>query len=203
MRARTLILAGTAVALVGLLAGCGSSASTEPTPSGSPAAASAGMVDAGAGSADDIAFAQLMIPHHQQAIEMADLALSQSSSPDVVALAAQIKGAQDPEIEMMEQWLSAWDAPMVMESDHTGHDMGGMEESGMMSDDDMSELASASGEDFDQMWLRMMVAHHEGAIEMAKQVHATTTNPAVRDLAQAVIDGQTAEIETMQKLVSP
>jgi uncharacterized protein (DUF305 family) len=161
------------------------------------------MMDAGMGSPDDIAFAQLMIPHHQQAIEMADLALSQSRSRDVVSLATQIKGAQDPEIEMMEQWLSAWDEPMVMESDHSGHDMGGMEESGMMSDDDMSELASASGEDFDQMWLRMMIAHHEGAIEMAKQVHVSTTNSAVRDLAQAVIDGQTAEIQTMQKLVAP
>jgi uncharacterized protein (DUF305 family) len=161
------------------------------------------MMDAGAGSADDIAFAQLMIPHHQQAIEMADLALSQSSSPDVVALAMQIKGAQDPEIEMMGRWLSAWDAPMAMESDHSGHDMGDMMSSGMMSDDEMADLASASGADFDQMWLRMMIAHHEGAIEMATQVHSTSTNLAVRDLAQAVIDGQTAEIDTMQKLVSP
>lgn len=203
MRIRPLIVAGVAVALTGLLAACGTSASSPTTTAGSPAAAGVEMMDAGMGSTDDITFAQLMIPHHQQAIEMADLALAQASSPDVASLATQIKGAQDPEIAMMSQWLSAWDAPMAMESDHSGHDMGGMMSSGMMSDDDMSELASASGEDFDQMWLRMMIAHHEGAIEMAKQVLATTTNPAVRDLAQAVIDGQTAEIDTMNKLVAP
>ena len=207
MRARPLILTGSVVALVGLLAACGTSTSSAPTTTGSAAAATAsvggGMMNAGMGSTDDIAFAQLMIPHHQQAIEMADLALAQASSPDVLTLATQIKGAQDPEISMMGQWLSAWGAPMVMESDHSGHDMGGMMSSGMMSDDDMSDLAFASGGDFDQMWLRMMIAHHEGAIEMAKQVHAATTNPAVRDLAQAVIDGQTAEIDTMQKLMSP
>ena len=144
-----------------------------------------------------------MIPHHQQAVEMADLALAQGSSPDVLSLAKQIKGAQDPEITMMGQWLSAWGAPMAMASDGSGHDMGGMMSLGMMSDDDISQLAGASGTDFDRMWARMMIAHHEGAIAMAKQVLATSTNQAVRDLAQAVIDGQTAEIDTMQKFMSP
>lgn len=208
MRARALVLAGTAAALVGLVAACGTTTSTAPG-SASPVAASvpasAGMMNAGEGSVDDVAFAQLMIPHHQQAIAMADLALAQASSPDVVALAEQIKGAQDPEIEMMGQWLTAWGAPMAMATQDSGHDMGDMGDmmsEGMMSDDDMSELAAANGADFDQMWLRMMIAHHEGAIVMAEQVLTTTTNPAVRGLAQAVIDGQTAEITTMQQLMA-
>ncbi|MDI1290344.1 MAG: DUF305 domain-containing protein, partial [bacterium] len=199
MRTRPLILAGSAVALVGLLAACSTTTVNIPTPAASAtsaASSNAGMMNAGMGSTDDIAFAQLMIPHHQQAVEMADLALAQGTSPDVLALAKQIKDAQDPEITMMGQWLSEWGAPMAMATENSGHDMGGMMSSGMMSDDDMSQLAASSGADFDQMWLRMMTAHHEGAIAMAKQVLATSTNQAVRDLAQAVIDGQTAEIAT-------
>lgn len=208
MRTRPLILAGSAVALVGLLAACSTTTVNVPTPAASATSAASsntGMMNAGMGSTDDIAFAQLMIPHHQQAVEMADLALAQGTSPDVLALAKQIKGAQDPEITMMGEWLTVWGAPMSMATEDSGHDMGsmgGMMSSGMLSDDDMSQLAVASGADFDQMWLRMMTAHHEGAIAMAKQVLATSTNQAVRDLAQAIIDGQTAEISTMQKLMS-
>ena len=84
------------------------------------------------GSDTDIAFAQLMIPHHQQAIEMADLAATNATSAEVKALAAQIKAAQDPEISMMTQWLTGWGAPMEMEGttdggmDHGDMDMGGM-----------------------------------------------------------------------------
>ena len=206
MRTRPLFLAGTALALAGLLAACGSSTSTAPGVSASSASAgsssAAGMMAAGMGSADDIAFSQLMIPHHDQAIEMAELALAGTSSPELLALAQQIKAAQDPEIAMMSQWLSDWDAPMMMADQGSGHDMGSMMSSGMMSDADLSSLEAASGTDFDRMWLQMMIAHHEGAIVMANQVLAATANPTVRDLAQAIVDGQAAEIDTMRKLMA-
>jgi uncharacterized protein (DUF305 family) len=159
-----------------------------------------------AGSDTDIAFAQLMIPHHQQAIAMADLAASNASSAEVKALAAQIKAAQDPEIAMMTQWLTGWGAPLAMEGatgmDHGDMDMGGMTADGMMSAEDMDNLAGARGDDFDTMWLQMMITHHQGAISMAEQVASTTTNPQVEALAEAIIAGQTAEIATMQQMLA-
>ena len=133
------------------------------------------------GSDADITFAQLMIPHHEQAVQMADMALQQATSPEVTDLATQIKAAQDPEIQQMRGWLQQWGAPEQMDGvdgmDHGDMDMGGQTAGGMMSDEDMGALMDASGADFDRMWLTMMIAHHEGAIEMAEQVKAQSTNP--------------------------
>lgn len=202
MNRTTRILALTAAALVGgaLLAGCGSSTADPQAPQSSPAQ---GAVDAA--SEADVAFAQLMIPHHAQAVEMADIALQQGTSPDVLGLAEQIKAAQDPEIQQMRGWLSAWGAPEQMDGADSGHgdmDMGGMSASGMMTTDDMNALMNATGGEFDRMWLQMMIAHHQGAIQMAEQVLAESSNPDVTALANAVVSGQTAEIDTMQKLLA-
>jgi uncharacterized protein (DUF305 family) len=143
-----------------------------------------------------------MIPHHQQAVEMADLALSRLTSPEVKELAEQIKAAQDPEIEMMSMWLKGWGAPMEMGEDHSGHDMGDTNLSGMMNDDDMRALADAQGAAFDSLWLDMMIAHHQGAISMGEQVQGTSRNAEVLTLASAVITGQKVEIDTMQQLLA-
>lgn len=210
MRTRPTLIATTGLALTLALAGCSSATDTTTPPASTPA--SAPMMDGStsltAGSDTDIAFAQLMIPHHQQAIQMADLAATTGTSAEVKALAAQIKAAQDPEISMMSQWLTGWGAPLEMEGttdggmDHGDMDMGGMTVAGMMSAQDMDNLGAATGADFDTMWLQMMIAHHQGAIAMAQQVADTTTNPAVQDLASAVIAGQTTEITTMQQLLA-
>jgi uncharacterized protein (DUF305 family) len=198
MRTRPGAIAAGALALTLLLAACGSAAHTSDGASGSTASSAAET-----GPAADIAFAQLMIPHHQQAIEMADLALERPTSPEVNVLAQQIKGAQDPEIALMRGWLEAWGAPLEMEGDdHSGHDMGGLTMSGMMSEEDMAALAAAEGAEFDRMWVTMMIAHHEGAVAMAQDVLATTADPQVTTLAQAVIAGQTAEIATMRGLLA-
>ena len=143
----------------------------------------------------DVKFAQMMIPHHEQAVEMADLALqNDSASADVKALATQIKAAQGPEIQTMQGWLSQWGAA---ESDGPmDHGSGGM-----MSDQDMSSLSSASGAAFDTMWLDMMIEHHQGAVTMAQDVLATTSNPDVTKLATAVVEGQQKEIATMQGML--
>ncbi|MDP1877475.1 MAG: DUF305 domain-containing protein [Actinomycetota bacterium] len=201
MNRTTRILAMASAALLGgaVLAGCGSS-TPDTQPAQSAAATQVAVADA---SEADVAFAQLMIPHHAQAVEMADLALQQGTSPDVLSLAGQIKAAQDPEIQQMRGWLAAWGAPEQMDGgDHGDMDMGGMSASGMMTDEDMNSLMNASGEEFDRMWLQMMITHHQGAIQMAEQVIADSTNTDVTALANAVVAGQTAEIDAMQQLLA-
>lgn len=149
----------------------------------------------------DVYFAQGMIPHHGQAVQMADMALETSTNPDVTALAEQIKAAQSPEIEQMTTWLTDWDQTVpdphaVMDDNMDG--AGGM----MMSAADMARLGNATGADFDRMFLEMMILHHEGAIEMAEQELAEGKYQPTKDLAQAVITGQQAEIEEMNTLIA-
>jgi uncharacterized protein (DUF305 family) len=224
MRTRPITLGLGALALAGLLAACGGSAASETTATtttndtaagtpaaGASAAAATAPAAAATGSTADISFAQLMIPHHQQAVQMAELAITNASSPDVQKLAEQIKAAQDPEIQAMESWLATWgvgdqmqgmDASAPANGDMGGMDMGGMSASGMMTQQDLDKLAKTTGADFDRMWLQMMIAHHQGAVTMAQQVLDTTSNADVQALAQAVVDGQTTEIDTMQQLLA-
>jgi uncharacterized protein (DUF305 family) len=192
------------VAGASLIVACGTGTAT--TGSGAaPGASATAAATASDADAGDVAFAQMMIPHHQQAVEMADLALDKAESAEVLALAEQIQGAQQPEIDEMTAWLQDWGAPVPTSEaavDHSGHDMGGMGAgTGMMSAEQMDDLAAASGAEFDQMWLDMMIVHHEGAIAMSRQVLDTTSDPRVERMAQAIIDGQTAEIATMQQLI--
>ena len=189
-------------ALVAFLAACGAPHASSPTSADISATSSPSASTAADVSDSDNSFAQLMIPHHQQAVEMADLALLRVTSPEVKELAEQIKAAQDPEIEMMSMWLQRWGAPMGMGEDHSGHDMGDMNMSGMMSDD-MRALADAQGSAFDSLWLELMIAHHQGAISMAEQVKGSSSSAEVITLAGAVITGQKVEIDTMQKLLAP
>lgn len=152
----------------------------------------------------DVTFASTMIPHHQQAVEMAELAETRAKSPEVKSLATQIKGAQDPEIRTMSGWLTAWGERVPSD---TSSDMGEMDMSegssmpGLMSDADMRLLMNASGADFDQMFLTMMIEHHEGAIEMAKTEESDGKNADAIALAEQIDSAQTAEIATMQGLL--
>lgn len=206
--ARPLALAATGLVLTAAVAACGAN-STDASTTGMNDGPSSSLTITG--QAADVAFAQLMIPHHTQAIEMADLALKYDSTAEVKTLATQIKAAQDPEIAQMTQWLDGWDAPLQMPGsddsgmpgmDHSGMDMGGMSASGMMSKQDMNALSQARGADFDRMWLQMMIAHHQGAVAMAEQVLATTTDEEVKALARNVVAGQNTEIDTMQQLLA-
>ncbi|MBI4939576.1 MAG: DUF305 domain-containing protein [Actinobacteria bacterium] len=176
------------------MSGMSSSSAAAAAPSSSAAADPASMQG-------DVEFAQGMIPHHEQAIEMADLALKNASSAQVKDLATQIKAAQDPEIQTMRGWLKTWGAEEDMAGmDHSGMDMGGMP--GTMSDDDMKKLGAAKGAEFDRMWLQLMIAHHQGALTMANQELATTADPKVKTLAEAIVSGQTKEIDTMKGLLA-
>lgn len=146
------------------------------------------------GRQGDIMFAQMMIPHHEQAIAMADLALdpSANASEQVRDFAKDIKGAQGPEIQTMESWLEDWDAPTASS---TGMEHG----SGMMTQEQMAALTSATGAEFDRQWLTLMIQHHQGAVTMADQVLTTTEDDAVERMAKAIVKTQKVEITAMQR----
>lgn len=160
----------------------------QPTTSASSGAA---FVDA------DVMFVQMMIPHHQQAVDMAALAETRASDPELKLLAAKIKAAQDPEITTMTAWLTAWGQPSAAAGGHLGH--GGMP--GVMSAEEMTQLAAAKGVDFDRMFARMMIAHHAGAIQMASDEEANGVNRNAKALAAQIMKTQYAEIEALQKIL--
>ena len=196
------IIVTVSVAAVGLAA-CGSddaaSTSSSPTPEQTSDVAVSIQVGA-AFNAADVEFAQGMIPHHEQAIAMAEIALDPTveAGPEVRDLATRVKGAQDPEIESMTAWLTTWGAPMQMDTSD-GHDMSAMD--GMMSVEEMDSLGMMKGAEFDTMWMQMMIRHHEGAIAMAQTVKAAGSNADVRSLADQIIAGQQGELTEMQTLL--
>ncbi|WAB80460.1 DUF305 domain-containing protein [Microcella daejeonensis] len=149
--------------------------------------------DSGANRAD-VMFVQMMIPHHEGAIEMSDVLLDKSGvDPDVSQLAERIKAAQAPEIEQMEAWLDDWGMGS----------MGGMGHGGMdgMGADDEAELEAASGAEAGEVFLEQMIVHHEGAIDMAEDVLDDGEHPGVRDLAESIIESQAEEIELMRSML--
>lgn len=171
-----------------LLTACGSHPSTSVT------------VPAGAAFNDaDVIFAQEMIPHHEQAIELSELALDPRAGAGAAVkdLASRIQAGQDPEVTLMKGWLKEWGQPTMEEL--PDHDMSTMD--GMVSADDMATMETLAGADFDAAWLKAMIAHHEGAVKMAEDVKANGQHPDVAKLAEAVIAAQTAEIEEMTPLL--
>ncbi|MET9420603.1 DUF305 domain-containing protein [Streptomyces sp. NPDC006540] len=192
-----------AAAAAVLLAACGggdesSSGHGGHAPS-APSASTSASAQEGKHNAADVAFAQGMIPHHRQAVEMADLAATRAGSADVKALAAEIKKAQDPEIKTLSEWLTSWgeDVPKDDEGgEHAGHSM-----SGMMTPEEMGELEKASGEAFDTAFLKMMIKHHEGAVDMAKTEQADGSYQPAKDMAGDIVTSQSAEITRMNELL--
>ena len=196
--ARRAALAATAVASALVLAACGGDG--DGGGADRPDAASGAEKTPAAHNAQDVSFAQGMIPHHQQALEMAEVAADRASSAQVKDLATRIEKAQDPEIRTMSGWLKAWgeDVPSAAPGmDHSGHS--GM--AGMMDQEDMDKLSKASGKAFDTLFLTLMVEHHEGAVEMAEDEKAKGAYGPATELAGDVVTAQTAEIEEMNKLL--
>ncbi|MFE3034125.1 DUF305 domain-containing protein [Streptomyces canus] len=195
---RRACLAAVAVSAALTLTACGGDSGDSGSAASSPSVSA--EASAGAHNAQDVSFAQGMIPHHQQAVEMAGLAADRASSAEVKDLAARIEKAQGPEIETMTGWLKTW-GEKVPESmpgmDHSAHS--GM--AGMMDSADMEKLGKASGKDFDSMFLTMMVEHHEGAVEMATAEKAKGEDQAATAMAGDIVTAQTAEIGEMKKLL--
>jgi uncharacterized protein (DUF305 family) len=153
-------------------------------------------------NAADETFVTGMIPHHEQALEMAAIILDKEGVDDrVIALAERIQAAQQPEIDLMTSWLEEWgvDPDMGDMGDMPGMDHG---DDGMMSDDDMNALEAASGEEASTLFLEQMVQHHDGAIEMSQQELDNGKNADALKLARQIIDAQRAEIAEMQELLT-
>ncbi len=201
MRKKTIAAAALLMAAAPLLAACGDEDDSMEGHSGAGSSAETSSGDASDPAGDfndaDVEFATGMIPHHQQAVVMAQLAESRAEDPEVIDLAAQIEAAQAPEIETMSGWLEAWGEPVPGDM---GHDMGDSEP-GMASEDELAQLESSNGAEFDEMFLTLMIAHHEGAIEMAQDEQVEGENSDAIALAEVIETAQSAEIETMRDLL--
>jgi len=147
-------------------------------------------------NAADVSFATMMIPHHQQAVELAALVPGHTTNAELTALAQQISAAQEPEITTMKAFLVQWNGG---ESAHAGHDMSMMP--GMVDAATMAKLPTLQGAEFDTLWIQSMIGHHRGAIDMAKTELADGTNADAKQLAQSIITAQQAEIDQMNKML--
>lgn len=222
MKRNTTTLAALTLASALALTACGGTgaedngAGSESTPATSSAAATSTATGTAApsatatGSAEeisaehndaDVMFAQMMIPHHEQAVEMSEMLLAKDDIPAEVAdYAQQVIDAQGPEIERMNAMLTAWDAePMGDMGGMEGMDQGGM--SGMMSEEDMAALEEAQGAEAARLYLEQMTAHHEGAIDMAQDQVDNGQNPQAVQLAEQVVTAQEAEIAEMEQML--
>jgi uncharacterized protein (DUF305 family) len=133
---------------------------------------------------------------------MANLAASRASDAQLKGLAAQMKAAQDPEITTMTGWLTGWGQPTTAPSGSAmpGHTMSGSMP-GIMSEQDMAKLDAATGVDVDRMFARMMIAHHNGAIQMAQDEQNNGANADAKALAAGIVKTQQAEVGTLQKIL--
>ena len=220
---KTLTVAALAASLG--LAGCAdgsgtsgsASASAQAGETGGHASSSPAATPAPDASADhndaDVVFAQMMIPHHAQAVEMSDIILSKPDVPaDVAALAATIKAAQVPEIETMTGWLDAWNQPTEPADGHSGHGkdghgtdghgMDGHGMSGMVDEEGLDQLKAAPGVEASRLFLEQMIGHHEGAVDMAKQELSAGKHAGAIQLARDIITAQEAEIAEMKQLLT-
>ncbi|MFB0835015.1 DUF305 domain-containing protein [Arthrobacter halodurans] len=167
---------------------------TTPAPPAASAAASGPAAEAATHNAADAMFAQMMIPHHEQAVEMSDILLAKSDiDAPVVELAERIKAAQSPEIARMTAWLRAWGEPTEAGD---GHGM-----AGMMTEADLAALAEAEGPEAVALFLTQMVAHHDGAVEMARTEIERGRDADAVALARDIVAAQEAEITEMRELL--
>ncbi len=212
---RRLALVGAIAAGGLLLAGCGGNDDTKDMDHASAkestaAEATAGSA-AGAFNDADVRFAQMMIPHHEQALMMAALADDRASDARITSLAGQIEKAQDPEIATLKSWLKDWGEPEKASSggmdgmdgmDHGSSGSSGKSDmGGMMSKEDMRKLEAAKGPAFDRAFARMMIEHHQGAIAMAKDEKKNGRNAKAKKLADDVVKNQSTEVATLRTLL--
>lgn len=191
MRSRILTVSICAIALVTLSACSSSDGST--VNSDTSATVESTFND------DDVMFAQMMIPHHEQAIEMADIALDPTigAGDAVRELATEIRNAQDPEISFMKETLTSWGKSTEMDASMDHSEM----MDGMLTLDELSALGALRGTAFDTAWLEGMIRHHEGAISMAEDLIESGVNPELINLGREIIKTQQAEIDAMKALL--
>ncbi|MCY0906727.1 DUF305 domain-containing protein [Arthrobacter sp. H14-L1] len=200
-----LTISSTAVAVAIALAGCSAATDGGSAPGMDHGGSSAGPTSMSTAAsattpgveynAADTTFAQMMTPHHLQAVDMSNMLLAkQGIDPRVSSLATRIKAAQGPEIEKMTGWLAVWKEPAAMSG------MSGM--TGTMSDDEMKKLDAAQGAEAAKLYLSQMVTHHEGAVEMAKTEVIDGKNADAVALAKSIVSTQESEIKDMKDLLT-
>ncbi|WP_445168056.1 DUF305 domain-containing protein [Mycolicibacterium sp. Dal123E01] len=147
-------------------------------------------------NADDIMFAQMMIPHHEQAVALAALAPQHTTNPALLTLATTISAEQQPEIQAMKALLLQWEADPNGMPDHGGHGM-----QGMVDDATMTKLGTVNGPAFDTLWLQSMIGHHQGAIDMANTEIAKGQSADMISMAKSMVSAQQAEINQMKQML--
>ncbi|UUL75654.1 DUF305 domain-containing protein [Pseudarthrobacter sp. Fe7] len=203
---KTLTISAAAIAAAIALSGCSGSGSGSSDSSGMPGMNHGGMAtsaSAAPAASDfndaDTMFAQMMIPHHAQAVAMSETILKKEGIPaQVTDLATKIKTAQAPEIQKMTAWLQSWGQP----TEAPTHSMAGHSMSGMMSVDDMAKLDAAQGTEAAKLFLTQMIAHHEGAVDMAKTETTAGKNTDAVQLSKDIVSTQQAEIQEMKNLLA-
>lgn len=145
-------------------------------------------------SGADIMFLQMMIPHHQQAVDISELAIATSKDTELIALATDIRDGQKEEILQMKSWLREANADIDM-----GHSMGDAM-GGMLDDQELADLEAASGTEFDLLWLKGMTNHHVGALHMSTMIK-DARNAEIKRFGENVISVQTAQIEQMKIMI--
>jgi uncharacterized protein (DUF305 family) len=153
-------------------------------------------------NAADLTFATGMLPHHESAIEMAELAEGRAADPRVLDLATRIEATQAPEIDTLTGWLTGWLTDRLADRGDDDGSMDHGEQMGGMSAEGMAALMNASGTEFDRLFLTQMIAHHRGATAMARQEAAAGQNADAIALAESIRDSQAGEIAEMQALLT-
>ncbi|MFF3850267.1 DUF305 domain-containing protein [Streptomyces sp. NPDC002328] len=164
----------------------------------SPEEAAAHRAEDDTPNSADVSFARMMIEHHAQALEMTELAPAQAESAKVKSLASRITAAQGPEIEAMKSWLKKYDKDGAS-GEGTAHQHGSM--AGMATEAQMDKLRAAKGKAFDELFLTLMITHHEGAITMAADVKSQGNNIRIEEMADDVVAEQTTEISRMRSML--
>jgi uncharacterized protein (DUF305 family) len=150
----------------------------------------------------DVKFAQTMIPHHEQAVEMADAILAkQGVRPELTQLAQQIKDAQVPEVEALRAYLAGWEQPLIPDHSSEAHEDHWAAE-GDLTPEEMQALNAADAGEGQRLFLHGMIKHHKGAIAMVQEEIDNGENPDAVKLAQGIKDGQSAQIKTMETLLA-
>lgn len=200
MKIRIIAMAGAALATTLVLAGCSQPSMGSMPGMGTDSSASSAPATSGKHNSADVDFAQMMIPHHKQAVEMSDMLLAKDGADSRVRdLAQKIKDAQNPEITKMTGWLKQWGATVPDSSSG----MSGMDHGdGMMSQADMDKLKQATGAEASKLFLEQMIQHHQGAITMAQAEVKNGKDSDAVALARSIVSAQTSEISEMQTLLS-
>jgi uncharacterized protein (DUF305 family) len=188
-RTKTLLISATALVATLTLAGCADTA-------GNTSSDSSASSESAVFNDQDVTFAQMMLPHHEQAVEMSDMFIAKGDSvdSDVVALAETIKDEQGPEIDQLTTWLDDWGQDTSASMDHSMD--------GMMSESDMAALDDAEGAEASRLFLEQMTEHHKGAVDMAQQEVDGGENPDAVEMAKNIVESQTAQIDQMDALLS-